>query len=147
MAQKAFQGALGLLRPQEGLICPVQIFLHSFCRRSEECHWCQQEGSCPPHPPCDGQAPGEQWGVTQTGKLLGTQPFPAGTEKRHSGSHSGLKPGVLAAKTAYRAHTGVSIPPGSSHSHPMSLQPLHCPLKTRSFPEFLSLKTRSVTTP
>lgn len=60
VAWKALQGALGLLRPQEGLICLVQIFLHSSCRRSGECHWCQQEGSCPPHPLCEGPAAGEQ---------------------------------------------------------------------------------------
>lgn len=49
----------------------------------------QQEGSCPPYPPCEGQAARELWGVTQTGKLSGTQPFPAGTGKRHSGSTQG----------------------------------------------------------
>lgn len=52
---------------------------------------------CPRPPPCEGQAAGERWGVTQTGKLAGTQPFPAGTGERHTGSCSGPELGTLAA--------------------------------------------------
>lgn len=52
---------------------------------------------CPRPPSCEGQAAGERWGVTQTGKLAGTQPFPAGTGKRRTGSCSGPELGTLAA--------------------------------------------------
>lgn len=133
------QGALGLLRPQKRLICPAQIFLHSSCRRSGECHWCQQEGRCPPHPPGKGQAAGEQWGVTQTGKLSGTQPFPAGTGKRHSGSHSGPKLGVLAATVGTSKHQ--TEPTLGCPSHQALLRV--SPPRTRSFPDLLNLKTRA----
>lgn len=44
-------------------------------------------------PPCKGQAAGERRGVTQTGKLAGTQPFPAGTGKRPAGLCSEPEPG------------------------------------------------------
>lgn len=50
-----------------------------------------------PPSPCEGQAAGERRGVTQTGKLSETQPFPAGTGKKHAGSRSGPKLGALAS--------------------------------------------------
>lgn len=90
------------------------------CGGSGGCRGSQQEGAgsqcpashgghagehrCPCPPPCKGQAAGERWGVTQTGKLAGTQPFPAGTGKGHSGLCSGPELGTLAAAMGTPMH-------------------------------------------
>lgn len=140
MSQGGLQGALGLLRTWQRLTCPAWILLHSSPAGGQGgCGGSRQEGSrvtapcqpwghplgeccCPRPPPCEGQAAGERRGVTQTGKLAGTHPFPAGAGKRRIGSCSEPKPAALVAATG-TPKCRTEPTPGSSQGHPIPLCP------------------------